>query len=97
MNICFITARINKQPKRILSNNKYSTYLNINFPHTQKGLCYATAVARGKIGEDIFELYCLNDYIIIEGILSIAKNSKTIKRLKVNIINVHPAHIFINK
>nr|YP_009243875.1 putative single-stranded DNA binding protein [Sporolithon durum]AMK96117.1 putative single-stranded DNA binding protein [Sporolithon durum] len=97
MNICLITARINKIPKRVLYNDQYSTQLDVIFPQINKGLSHATATARGEISEQIFELYCLGDYIVIECNLLPLKDSKNRKKLNLNIINVYPACIFINK
>nr|YP_010728802.1 putative single-stranded DNA binding protein [Lithothamnion corallioides]WEA77127.1 putative single-stranded DNA binding protein [Lithothamnion corallioides] len=97
MNICFITARIIDLPQRLLNNNTYSTLFKISFPHKRKLLCYATAVVYGKISQDAFDLYFKGDYVIIEGKLLISKNINNNKELAINIINIHPAHIIIQR
>nr|YP_010728646.1 putative single-stranded DNA binding protein [Phymatolithon calcareum]WEA76928.1 putative single-stranded DNA binding protein [Phymatolithon calcareum] len=97
MNICFITVRIIEIPKRLLNKSKYSTLLKISFPYKKEQLCYATAIVRGKISEDAFDLYFQGDYVIIEGKLIISENMNKNKNLIINIINIHPAHIIMEK
>ena len=97
MNICFITARIIDVPQRLFNNHKYSTLLKVNFPHKRKQLCYATAIVRGKISQDAFDLYFKGDYVIIEGKLLVLNNINSSKNLMINIINIHPAHIIMQK
>lgn len=96
MNICFITARILENPKRILRNNTYCTYFKISFPHKKNLFCYAYAIVHGQMSQNIFDLYIKGDYIIIEGKLLIANILKN-KNLIINIINLHPAHIIMQK
>lgn len=97
MNICFITARIIEMPKRLLNKSKYSTLLELCFPYKKEQLCYATAIIRGKLSEDVFDLYFEGDYVIIEGKLMTPKNLNKGKHLIINTINIHPAHIIMQK
>lgn len=97
MNICFITARIIDVPQRLFKNNRYSTLFKISFPHKKNSLCYATAVIYRRTKQDAFDLYFKGDYIIIEGKLLISKNTKNNIELIINIINIHPAHIIMQK
>nr|YP_010471135.1 putative single-stranded DNA binding protein [Synarthrophyton patena]UVF62964.1 putative single-stranded DNA binding protein [Synarthrophyton patena] len=96
MNICFITARILDNPQRIFREDNYITLMKISFPYKRKLLCYAKCIAYNRIGQNIFDLYFKGDYIIIEGKLVIAKNNG-IKGLLININNIHPAHIIMQK
>lgn len=97
MNICFITARITDVPQRLFKDNKYLTMFKISFPHKKNSLCYATAVTHGRTKQDSFDLYFKGDYIIIEGKLLISNNMKNNRELIINIINIHPAHIIMQK
>lgn len=97
MNICFITARIIDVPERLFNDNKYSTLFKISFPHKKNSLSYATAVIDGRTRQDIFDLYFKGDYIIIEGKLLISKDISNNKELIIKIINIHPAHIIMQK
>nr|AYR05890.1 putative single-stranded DNA binding protein [Lithothamnion sp.] len=97
MNICFVTARIIDVPQRLFNDNKYSTLFKISFPHKKNSLSYATAIIYGRTSQDIFDLYFKGDYIIIEGKLFISKNTNNNKELIINVINIHPAHIIMQK
>lgn len=97
MNICLLTARIIEPPRRIFRDNQYSTEFRISFPHLKKNLCNTITISRGKISQQILDLYCLGDYIILEGKLLIRKYPSRKFGLVINITNLHPAHIFINR
>ena len=97
MNICLLTARIIESPRRIFHDNQYSTEFRISFPHLRKSLCSTKVISKGKISQQIFDLYYLGDYIILEGRLLIRKYPDQKVQLVIKIINLHPAHIFINK
>nr|YP_009293849.1 putative single-stranded DNA binding protein [Ahnfeltia plicata]AOM65537.1 putative single-stranded DNA binding protein [Ahnfeltia plicata]UAT97257.1 putative single-stranded DNA binding protein [Ahnfeltia plicata]UAT97462.1 putative single-stranded DNA binding protein [Ahnfeltia plicata] len=99
MNICFLTGKIVQSPKQLLYQGNYSTKLSIILPNNKRGLFlqYVTGLAKGKVGQDIFELYSLGDYIILEGSLSLQENkdlnSGFNKSILVNIYRLHPAHL----
>nr|AYR06494.1 putative single-stranded DNA binding protein [Rhodogorgon sp.] len=97
MNICLLTARVIESPKRIFHNNQYLTEFTISFPHLKKKLCCTTVICSGKMSQEAFDLYYLGDYIILEGRLLIKKSPNQKFKLVIKIINLHPAHIFINK
>lgn len=96
MNICFITARILENPKRVLKNNIYCTYFKISFPHKRKLFCYAYVIVYGQISQNVFDLYIKGDYIIIEGKLLISKSMNN-TNLIIHVTNLHPAYIIMQK
>lgn len=91
MNICLLIAKITESPKRLLNAKQHLTTLTISFPNTKKGLCYAQAKAKGKIGDDLFKLHVKGDYIIIEcKLLKKTTNSK--QNTEILIHSYHNAH-----
>jgi hypothetical protein len=43
----------------------------------------------GNLGRDVLDYYKVNDYIIIEGYLSIAKKKKS-KKIEITVLKVYP-------
>ena len=92
MNICFLIVKITESPKRLFTANQLFTELTICFPNIKKGLCYAQAIAKGKVGNDLFNLHVKGDYIIIE--CKILKKTTALKQNMEILINAyHNAHI----
>ena len=92
MNICFLTVKITESPKKLLTTNKEHTELNICFPKIKNNLFYTKAKAKGKVGEELFNLYVKGDYIIIECQLLRKKDSLK-QNIEIVIKTYYDAHI----
>nr|YP_007878282.1 putative single-stranded DNA binding protein [Calliarthron tuberculosum]AGA63893.1 putative single-stranded DNA binding protein [Calliarthron tuberculosum] len=93
MNLCFITARLLKNPEKLNISTQYITEVEINFPHARNYFANIIALAEGKVADTLLELYFQGDYILIEGeLLVIEKQSKTINPV-IYISDIQPASI----
>lgn len=81
--------------KRILDNNTIITKFRAQFPQT-RSTRIIDVVFWGNLAQDVSNRYKVNDYIIIEGYLSI-RTKKTLyssvqnsKKIEVTALRVHP-------
>jgi len=71
----FIVKMLKKPKQRFLKNNILLTELHVQFPSTRRknNLNKMDLLIWGNLGEDITKYYKINDYILIEGFISIRK------------------------
>lgn len=97
MNISLITAKIIKNPIRFSNFNNYFTELHLNFLHMRNYFANAIALADGKVGKSIFDIYRQGDYIIIEGECIVIEDIKKNTSLVIYILDVHPASLIMKE
>lgn len=97
MNIGFITARILCPPIRFFSRSHFVTEIEIGFPQAKKYCAKAIALADGKTGKSLFELYRKGDYILIEGEHLAIEDKQQGLRLVVYAFSIQPAHLIIKE
>lgn len=95
MNISLITARIIKNPIRFPNFNHYFTELHVDFLHMRNYFAHAIVLADGIVGQNIFDIYRLGDYIIIEGECVVIEDIKKNAKLIIYVFDVHPAHLIM--
>lgn len=103
MNIVIFTGRILNQPRLLRYKKKVLTKLVVCVPNNKKGVsCYnIQANAKGKIGNEIFDIYRKGDFVIIEGSINIhskkisinKKYMKIVKFITIRIKRIHPASL----
>lgn len=92
MNLCLLTVKITQSPRKIFNSAIDSIELKVCFPNITRGLCYAKAQAKGKIANEIFDLYVKGDYLILECELS-KKEAEFKPMIEIIIKAYHNAHI----
>jgi len=95
MNTSFITAQIIKKPIRFSNFHYYLTELHVNFLHMRNYFANAIALADGKVGKSIFDIYRKGDHIIIEGECLAIQDARQNAYLIIYIIDVHPASLIM--
>jgi hypothetical protein len=75
----------------VSKKNIYITRFRVQFPQVRNKIII-NLVFWGKLSQDMANYYKINDYIIIEGYLSVGKkkNSKNLKTLEISVLKVYP-------
>nr|YP_010904057.1 hypothetical protein REQ00_pgp117 [Caulacanthus ustulatus]WCH57308.1 hypothetical protein [Caulacanthus ustulatus] len=102
MNIFIATCKIVSQPRLLRYKKKSVTIMILLLYNNKKKAPWycIIAIAKGKIGAEIFNLYKQGDLIILEGSIQIIneKNfvsgnySETIKIINLKVKMIHPTH-----
>ena len=67
-------VKILETPKqKIINNNIFVTRLRVQFPEVRKN-CIVNLTFWGNLARDVARYYKINDYILIEGYLSLSSN-----------------------
>ena len=77
--------------KKIINNNILKIELRVQLPQLRSNRII-NLVFWGNLGKDVLSYYKLNDYIIIEGYLTIT-NKKTLnlsKRVTITVLKIYP-------
>jgi single-stranded DNA-binding protein len=85
-------VKILENPIETISNkNIYTTQFRVQFPQVRNNIIISL-VFWGKLSQDMANYYKINDYIIIEGYLSLRKkkNFENLKTVEINVLKVYP-------
>nr|QOS04630.1 putative single-stranded DNA binding protein [Sarcopeltis skottsbergii] len=103
MNIFICTGRIIKHPKLLRYKHKRLINTVICVPNNKKKATFylINTSGRGKVGNEIYDIYRKGDFVMIEGLISIKShkinmNNKYIKHIKyinIKINRIHPASL----
>jgi single-stranded DNA-binding protein len=76
--------------QKTLQKNIVTTQFRVQLPHIRN---QTTTIAKlkiwGNLGRDILDYYKVNDYMIIEGYLSISKKKKS-KKIEITVVKAYP-------
>jgi hypothetical protein len=88
-------VKILETPKqKIVKKNKTMTEFRVQLPQTRtKNTTIVKLTFWGNLARDLSNYYKINDYIIIEGYLSIAKKKKS-KKIEITVLKIYP--FFLN-
>ena len=96
MNYSNFIVKVLKKPKqRFLKKNILLTELHVQFPSTRKknknNMNKMDLLIWGNLGEDIIKYYKINDYILIEGFISLHKRKiNNNQEIKVSVSKIYP-------
>ena len=94
MNYSSLVVRIIKKSKQIfLKNDTSLMHLIVQFPSVRKKNCTDTCrvLIWGNLSYDIMKYYNINDYIIIEGFISVNKNIDTLNsEIEISAFKIYP-------
>ena len=96
MNYSNFIVKVLKKPKqRFLKKNILLTELHVQFPSTRKknknNLNKMDLLIWGNLGEDIIKYYKINDYILVEGFISLHKRKiNNNQEIKVSVSKIYP-------
>ena len=90
-------VKILETPKqKIVKNNIVTTKFRVQLPQIRN---QTTTIAKltfwGNLARDVLEYYKVNDYIIIEGYLSLSKKKKS-KKVEITVLKVYPFFLTSN-
>ena len=81
--------KILETPKqKIINNNIFVTRLRVQFPQVRKN-CIVNLTFWGNLASDIATYYKINDYILIEGYLSLPSNG-TSQKIEITVLKIYP-------
>nr|YP_009297949.1 putative single-stranded DNA binding protein [Plocamium cartilagineum]AOM67887.1 putative single-stranded DNA binding protein [Plocamium cartilagineum] len=107
MNKCIFTAQIVTSPKIFYLDKIALLQMILVIPNNKKGLSSYTlsSIVKGELAKDLFNTYQKNDFIIVEGFISIKKYqvkynhlkkfNDRIKFLRIKINQIHPTSLKI--
>jgi hypothetical protein len=76
--------------KKSAQNNTVMTQFRVQLPQFRNQIKQIAKLKFwGNLGRDVLDYYKVNDYIIIEGYLSIAKKKKS-KKIEITVLKVYP-------
>ena len=81
-------VKILENPIKRVFNNISITQVRVQLPQVQNNIII-NLIFWGKLSDDIIGYYNINDYIIVEGYLSL-KNNKTFKKVEITVLKVYP-------
>nr|QCI04850.1 hypothetical protein [Bornetia secundiflora] len=100
MHLFVATAQIVSLPKTILIRNTCLLGLLVALPNNKKkqSFCICNLYVNPFLYNELLELYCQHDFIIIEGYVDVKKiqvkshnnNIKTKKQIQVKLSKIHP-------
>lgn len=86
---------LEKPKQKIINNNTYITRFRVQFPQVRKNsLVYLTFW--GNLARDVAKYYKINDYLLIEGYLSVNSKQtlnfprKLSKTIEIKVLKVYP-------
>jgi len=84
-------VKILETPKqKFLKTNILITEFRVQFPQIRKNKVI-NLIFWGKLGKDVTNYYKVNDYILIEGYLSVSKNQlKKKNQIKITVLKLYP-------
>ena len=89
-------VKILEIPKqKIINNNILVTRLRVQFPQVRKN-CIVNLTFWGNLAHDVATYYKINDYILIEGYLSLSEKptlnvtSQKLKKIEITVLKVYP-------
>jgi len=90
-------VKILETPKqKIVTNKIVTTEFRVQLPQIRN---QTTTIAKltfwGNLARDVVEYYKVNDYIIIEGYLSLSKKKKS-KKVEITVLKVYPFFLTSN-
>jgi single-stranded DNA-binding protein len=92
-------VRILESPKEKLIKNSISvTEFRVQFPHVRKGATVVQLRVWGNLAREALTYYKVNDYVLIEGYLSLRdkkNNNQSIKASKKVVISIVKLYPFI--
>ena len=85
-------VKILETPKQeIINNNVFVTRLRVQFPQVRKNSIVSLTVW-GNLARDVATYYKINDYILIEGYLSLSskQSSQKPKKIEITVLKIYP-------
>ena len=89
-------VKILEFPKqKIINSNILVTHLRVQFPQVRKN-CIVNLTFWGNLAHDVAMYYKMNDYILIEGYLSLNEkltlneNSQKLQKIEITVLKVYP-------
>lgn len=89
-------VKILETPKqKIINNNILVTYFRVQFPQVRKN-CIVHLTFWGNLGLDVATYYKINDYILIEGYVSLIDKQTTNstlqipKKIEITVLKIYP-------
>ena len=89
-------VKILETPKqKIINNNILITRLRVQFPQVRKN-CMVHLTFWGNLARDVVTYYKINDYILIEGYLSLSSkqslnvNMQKPKKIEITVLKIYP-------
>jgi single-stranded DNA-binding protein len=89
-------VKILETPKQnIINNNILVTSFRVQFPQVRKN-CIVHLKFWGNLARDVETYYKINDYILIEGYLSLSEkqtsnlNGQTPKKIEITVLKIYP-------
>jgi len=81
--------------QQIIQNNILVTRLRVQFPQVRKN-CIVTLTFWGNLARDVATYYKINDYILIEGYLSLSDkpifnvSNQKLKKIEITVFKIYP-------
>ena len=89
-------VKVLETPKqKILNNNIFVTRFRVQFPQVRKN-CIVNLTFWGNLARDVATYYKINDYILIEGYLSLSDKqtpnitSQKQKKIEITVLKIYP-------
>ena len=85
-------VKILETPKQKITNNSILiTHLRVQFPQVRKN-CMVHLTFWGNLARDVATYYTINDYILIEGYLSLSSRQSTQKpkKIAITVLKIYP-------
>jgi single-stranded DNA-binding protein len=86
-------VKILETPKqKILNNNIFVTRFRVQFPQVRKN-SMVNLTFWGNLARDVATYYKINDYILIEGYLSLSSNqpsNRTSQKIEITVLKIYP-------
>jgi hypothetical protein len=86
---------LEKPKQKIFNNNIYVTSFRVQFPQVRKNSIVYLKFW-GNLARDVAKYYKINDYLLIEGYLSLSSkqtstfNRQTFKTIEIKVLKVYP-------
>ena len=96
--ISSIVKILEKPSQKIFDKNILITEVRAQLPQTRNNVIVSLTFW-GKLSQDIIDYYNMDDYIIIEGYLSLLENPsvKNSKKVKITVLKVYPFLLSYNQ
>ena len=96
MNYSNFIVKVLKKPKqKFLKKKIMLTELHVQFPSTRiknkNGLSTMDLLIWGNLGQDVLKYYKINDYLLVEGFISLRKKRfNTNQQIKISVSKIYP-------
>lgn len=96
MNYSNFIVKVLKKPKqKFLKKKIMLTELHVQFPSTRiknkNGLNTMDLLIWGNLGQDVLKYYKINDYLLVEGFISLRKKRfNTNQQIKISVSKIYP-------